>query len=107
IGPAGIAIAIVRDDLLDFAHKMLPSILSYKVLAEKESMFNTPPTFAWYLSGLVFKWLKEQGGVGAIERVNREKAAILYNYIDQSPFYRNQVHPNNRSLMNVPFQLAK
>ncbi|QIA64729.1 3-phosphoserine/phosphohydroxythreonine transaminase [Vibrio astriarenae] len=107
IGPAGIAIAIVRDDLLDFAHKTLPSVLSYKVLAEKESMFNTPPTFAWYLSGLVFKWLKEQGGVDAIEKVNREKAAILYNYIDQSPFYRNQVHSNNRSLMNVPFQLAK
>ncbi|MDR9825678.1 3-phosphoserine/phosphohydroxythreonine transaminase [Vibrio sp. FNV 38] len=107
IGPAGIAIAIVRDDLLDFAHKMLPSVLSYKVLAEKDSMFNTPPTFAWYLSGLVFKWLKEQGGVDAIEKVNREKAAILYRYIDQSPFYRNGVHPNNRSLMNVPFQLAK
>lgn len=107
IGPAGIAIAIVRDDLLELAQEALPSILSYKVLAEKESMFNTPPTFAWYLSGLVFKWLKQQGGVEAIEKVNREKAAMLYDYIDQSPFYRNNIHENNRSLMNVPFQLAK
>ncbi|WED23010.1 3-phosphoserine/phosphohydroxythreonine transaminase [Vibrio sp. JC009] len=107
IGPAGIAIAIVRDDLLDLASDVLPSILNYKVLAEKDSMFNTPPTFAWYLSGLVFKWLKELGGVQAIEKQNREKAALLYDYIDQSPFYKNGVHPENRSLMNVPFQLAK
>ncbi|GLO60818.1 phosphoserine aminotransferase [Vibrio sp. MACH09] len=107
IGPAGICIAIVRDDLLELARKELPSILSYKVLAEKDSMFNTPPTYAWYLSGLVFKWLKEQGGVAAIEEVNRAKAALLYDYIDQSDFYSNNVHEQNRSLMNVPFQLAK
>ncbi|EGQ8216766.1 3-phosphoserine/phosphohydroxythreonine transaminase [Vibrio parahaemolyticus] len=107
IGPSGIAIAIVRDDLLGMAKQVLPSILDYKVLAEKESMFNTPPTFAWYLSGLVFKWLKAQGGVKSIETVNREKAKLLYDYIDQSDFYRNGVHPSNRSLMNVPFQLAK
>lgn len=107
IGPAGICIAIVRDDLLELARQELPSILSYKVLAEKDSMFNTPPTYAWYLSGLVFKWLKEQGGVAAIEEVNRAKAALLYNYIDQSDFYSNNVHSDNRSLMNVPFQLAK
>ncbi|MGF1720515.1 3-phosphoserine/phosphohydroxythreonine transaminase [Vibrio kyushuensis] len=107
IGPAGICIAIVRDDLLELATDVLPSILNYKVLAEKESMFNTPPTFAWYLSGLVFKWLKAQGGVKAIEQVNKEKAALLYDAIDQSSFYNNNVHPNNRSLMNVPFQLSK
>ncbi|MDF5124602.1 3-phosphoserine/phosphohydroxythreonine transaminase, partial [Vibrio parahaemolyticus] len=107
IGPSGIAIAIVRDDLLGMAKQVLPSILDYTVLAEKESMFNTPPTFAWYLSGLVFKWLKAQGGVKAIEQVNRAKAALLYDYIDQSDFYRNGVHSANRSLMNVPFQLAK
>ncbi|WP_375753810.1 3-phosphoserine/phosphohydroxythreonine transaminase [Vibrio sp. HN007] len=107
IGPAGICIAIVRDDLLDLAKEFLPSILNYKVLAEKDSMYNTPPTFAWYLSGLVFKWLKELGGVKAIEKINREKAALLYDYVDASPFYKNNVHPNNRSLMNVPFQLAK
>ncbi|KJY66474.1 3-phosphoserine/phosphohydroxythreonine transaminase [Vibrio nigripulchritudo] len=107
IGPAGICIVIVRDDLLELASEALPSILNYKVLAEKDSMFNTPPTYAWYLSGLVFEWLKEQGGVEAIEKVNEEKAALLYNYIDGSEFYRNQVHPSNRSRMNVPFQLAK
>jgi phosphoserine aminotransferase len=107
IGPAGICIAIVRDDLLELASDLIPSILSYKVLAEKDSMYNTPPTFAWYLSGLVFKWLKEQGGVAAIEKINREKAQVLYNCIDESSFYRNEVHSNNRSLMNVPFQLAK
>lgn len=107
IGPAGICIAIVRDDLLDLASELLPSFIHYKVLAEKDSMFNTPPTFAWYLSGLVFKWLKEQGGVAAMEQVNREKAEVLYGYIDQSDFYHNGVHPENRSRMNVPFQLAK
>ncbi|CCN71922.1 3-phosphoserine/phosphohydroxythreonine transaminase [Vibrio nigripulchritudo] len=107
IGPAGICIVIVREDLLELASEALPSILNYKVLAEKDSMFNTPPTYAWYLSGLVFEWLKEQGGVEAIEKVNEEKAALLYNYIDGSEFYRNQVHPSNRSRMNVPFQLAK
>ncbi|WP_372264580.1 3-phosphoserine/phosphohydroxythreonine transaminase [Vibrio gallaecicus] len=107
IGPAGICIVIVRDDLLELASEALPSVLSYKVLAEKDSMFNTPPTYAWYLSGLVFKWLKEQGGVEAIEHINREKAELLYNYIDESDFYKNDVHTNNRSRMNVPFQLAK
>ncbi|PAU37764.1 phosphoserine transaminase [Vibrio coralliilyticus] len=107
IGPAGICIAIVRDDLLDLAHELLPSFISYKVLAEKDSMFNTPPTFAWYLSGLVFKWLKEQGGVAAMEQMNREKAAILYECIDSSDFYKNEVCAQNRSRMNVPFQLAK
>ena len=107
VGPAGICIAIVRDDLLDLASEVLPSILNYKVLAEKDSMYNTPPTYAWYLSGLVFKWLKEIGGVDAIEKTNQEKAALLYDYIDSSDFYRNGVHPANRSRMNVPFQLAK
>jgi len=107
IGPSGITIVIVRDDLLGMAKQVLPSVLDYSVLAEKDSMFNTPPTFAWYLSGLVFKWLKAQGGVKAIEQVNRAKASLLYDYIDQSDFYRNDVHSANRSLMNVPFQLMK
>jgi len=107
VGPAGICIAIVRDDLLNLATKTLPSVLHYKVLSEKGSMFNTPPTYAWYLSGLVFKWLKEMGGVEVIEKINRQKAALLYKAIDESMFYRNRVHPNNRSLMNIPFQLAK
>ena len=107
IGPAGICIAIVRDDLLELANELIPSFMNYKVLAEKDSMFNTPPTYAWYLSGLVFKWLKEQGGVAEVEKVNKEKASLLYNQIDGSDFYINNVHSDNRSRMNVPFQLAK
>ncbi|MBF9000056.1 MULTISPECIES: 3-phosphoserine/phosphohydroxythreonine transaminase [Vibrio] len=107
IGPAGICIAIVRDDLLELANEVLPSVLNYKVLAEGESMFNTPPTFAWYLSGQVFKWLKSQGGVKAIEAANRAKADLLYSAIDNSPFYINNIHADNRSRMNIPFQLVK
>ncbi len=107
IGPAGITLVIVRDDLLDLASDILPSTLSYKLLDEKESMYNTPPTYAWYLSGLVFKWLKSIGGIAEMEKRNRNKAAALYKAIDDSDFYKNNVHPDNRSLMNVPFQLAK
>ncbi|PMO80411.1 3-phosphoserine/phosphohydroxythreonine transaminase [Vibrio breoganii] len=107
IGPAGITLVIVRDDLLDLACDILPSTLSYKLLDEKESMYNTPPTYAWYLSGLVFKWLKSIGGIAEMEQRNRNKASALYKAIDDSDFYKNDVHPDNRSLMNVPFQLAK
>ncbi|MBS0054669.1 3-phosphoserine/phosphohydroxythreonine transaminase [Yersinia sp. Marseille-Q3913] len=106
IGPAGLTVVIVRDDLLGKARTELPSILDYKVLAENDSMFNTPPTFAWYLSGLVFKWLKEQGGLGAMEKRNQAKAELLYSAIDGTGFYRNQVVKANRSWMNVPFQMA-
>jgi len=106
IGPAGLTLVIVREDLLGQARKELPSILDYKVLADNESMFNTPPTFAWYLSGLVFKWLKEQGGVSEIDKRNQAKADLLYGVIDNSDFYRNGVALANRSRMNVPFQLA-
>ncbi len=106
IGPAGLTLVIVREDLLGKARKELPSILDYTVLAENESMFNTPPTFAWYLSGMVFKWLKEQGGLVEIEKRNKAKADLLYKTIDNSSFYRNQVADANRSRMNVPFQLA-
>ena len=105
IGPAGLTIVIVRDDLLGKAQSILPSILDYSVQVDKESMYNTPPTFAWYLAGEVFKWLKELGGVEAMEQRNLAKANVLYDYIDQSDFYRNDVHSDNRSLMNVPFQL--
>ena len=76
------------------------------MLNDNDSMFNTPPTFAWYLAGLVFKWLKEQGGVAAMDRINQQKANLLYNTIDGSDFYRNDVASANRSRMNVPFQLA-
>ncbi len=106
IGPAGLTLVVVREDLLGKAQSYVPSILDYKVLAENESMFNTPPTFAWYLSGLVFKWLKEKGGVAEMDKVNQAKADLLYGVIDNSSFYRNDVAAANRSRMNVPFQLA-
>lgn len=105
IGPAGLTIVIVRDDLLGKARAALPSVLDYTVQVDKESMFNTPPTFAWYLAGEVFKWLKSIGGVAEMQKRNEAKAKVLYDYIDQSEFYRNEVHSDNRSLMNVPFQL--
>lgn len=105
IGSAGLTVVIVREDLLGKARTELPSILDYKVLAENDSMFNTPPTFAWYLSGLVFKWLKEQGGLGEMEKRNQAKAELLYGAIDRTDFYRNQVATANRSWMNVPFQM--
>lgn len=106
IGPAGLTLVIVREDLLGKAHPSCPSILDYSVLDQNDSMFNTPPTFAWYLAGLVFKWLKEQGGVTAIDKINQAKADLLYGVIDNSSFYRNNVAAGNRSRMNVPFQLA-
>lgn len=106
VGPAGLTIVIVREDLLGKAKAHVPSVLDYKVLAENESMFNTPPTFAWYLSGLVFKWLKEKGGVSEMDKINQAKADLLYGTIDNSDFYRNDVASQNRSRMNVPFQLA-
>lgn len=106
IGPAGLTLVVVREDLLGKAHNACPSILDYTVLNDNDSMFNTPPTFAWYLAGLVFKWLKKQGGVTAIDQINQQKADLLYGVIDKSGFYRNDVSPANRSRMNVPFQLA-
>ena len=106
IGPAGLTIVIVREDLLGKANIACPSILDYSILNDNDSMFNTPPTFAWYLSGLVFKWLKANGGVVAMDKINQQKAELLYGVIDNSDFYRNDVAKANRSRMNVPFQLA-
>ncbi|UAY98120.1 3-phosphoserine/phosphohydroxythreonine transaminase [Dickeya dadantii] len=106
VGPAGLTLVIVREDLLGKARRELPSILDYKTLADNDSMFNTPPTFAWYLSGMVFKWLKEQGGLLEMEKRNQAKADLLYAAIDGSDFYRNDVVRANRSRMNVPFQLT-
>ncbi|MBE5203063.1 3-phosphoserine/phosphohydroxythreonine transaminase [Pectobacterium quasiaquaticum] len=106
IGPAGLTLVIVRDDLLGKARRELPSILDYQILADNDSMFNTPPTFAWYLSGMVFKWLKEYGGLAEMEKRNQEKADLLYSAIDGNDFYRNDVAVANRSRMNVPFLLA-
>lgn len=105
-GPAGLTIVIVREDLLGKARKETPSTLDYQVAADNDSMFNTPATFPWYMAGLVFKWLKEQGGLTEIAHRNREKSALLYSTIDASDFYHNDVAKVNRSWMNVPFLLA-
>jgi phosphoserine aminotransferase len=105
IGPSGLTLVIVREDLLGNAHIDTPSIMNYQVLAENGSMYNTPPTYAWYLAGLVFDWLLAKGGVRAIAEVNQHKAQLLYQYIDQSTFYKNTIVPENRSLMNIPFWL--
>lgn len=106
IGPSGLTLVIVREDLLPAAEQVIPSVFSYRLAAENDSMFNTPPTFAWYLAGLVFKWVKRQGGVEAMKVRNQQKAALLYDYIDNSSFYRNDVDLAYRSWMNVPFLLA-
>jgi len=106
IGPSGLVVAIVREDLLGRARSSCPTMLNYKVAADNGSMYNTPATYSWYLSGLVFEWLKEQGGVEAIAKVNRDKKDLLYKAIDASDFYTNPIAHNARSWMNVPFRLA-
>lgn len=106
IGPAGLTLVIIRDDLLDQAKAEIPSLLKYSAQAKNDSMVNTPATYAWYLSGLVFEWLLEQGGVDAIYQANLAKAELLYGYIDSSDFYNNPIAKENRSIMNVPFTLA-
>ena len=107
IGPAGLTVAIIRDDLLDRASEITPTMLNWRVQAENESMYNTPPTYAWYLAGLVFQWLRnEVGGLAAMAEINQRKAAKLYAAIDGSDFYANPVEPTCRSWMNVPFTLA-
>lgn len=106
IGPSGLTVVIVREDLMRGVPAGLPSMLDYASHAEANSMFNTPPTYPWYLAGLVFQWLKAQGGVTAIEEVNVRKAGKLYQFIDASGFYANPVAVENRSRMNVPFTLA-
>ncbi len=106
IGPAGLTLVIVRRDLLGKADPKCPAMLDWKIAADNDSMYNTPPTYAMYLAGLVFDWLKGQGGLTAMEALNRRKAEKLYGYIDASPFYANPVEIPSRSLMNVPFTLA-
>ena len=103
IGPAGLCIVIIREDLLGQTLEGTPTMFDYKVMADNDSMYNTPPSYGWYLAGLVFAWLKEQGGVKAMGEVNRRKAEKLYSFIDTNAFYANPVAINNRSIMNVPF----
>lgn len=106
IGPAGLVIVIIREDLLGQASEWCPLLMNYEHQVEKESMSNTPATYSWYLAGLVFDWLEEQGGVEAMGKINQQKAALLYETIDNSNFYNNSVAHKHRSIMNVPFTLA-
>jgi phosphoserine aminotransferase len=105
IGPAGLTIVIVREDLLGGALPATPSAFDYKTVADNESMYNTPPTYAIYIAGLVFRWLKAQGGLPAMAEHNARKAALLYDYLDATSFYKSPVARDCRSLMNVPFKL--
>ncbi|HUK05254.1 MAG TPA: 3-phosphoserine/phosphohydroxythreonine transaminase [Burkholderiales bacterium] len=106
IGPAGLTIVIVREDLLGRAQKGTPSVMDYRQQAAADSMLNTPATYAMYIAGLVFKWLKAQGGLAEMEKRNVAKAKLLYDYLDSSSFYKNSVDRRDRSRMNVPFTLA-
>lgn len=104
VGPAGAAIVVVRDDLVrDDVLPATPTLMRYKTMADAGSLYNTPPCYTIYLCGLVFKWLKEQGGLAGIGRVNREKAALLYGFLDQSSLFAGTARVEDRSLMNVPF----
>ena len=105
IGPAGLCLVIVREDLLDRASPQTPAVFHWKTQADNQSMTNTPPTYGIYIAGLVFEWLLALGGVAAIEKVNIAKAKLLYDYIDSTDFYVNHVAKNNRSRMNIPFYL--
>ncbi|MDB5974970.1 MAG: 3-phosphoserine/phosphohydroxythreonine transaminase [Nevskia sp.] len=105
-GAAGITFVIVRDDLIGQTLPATPSVFDYKQMADNESMLNTPPCFAWYVSGLVFKWLKNEGGLVKVGERNQRKAALLYDLIDSQSFYRNPVAKPDRSWMNVVFTLA-
>lgn len=105
IGPAGLTLVIVREDLLDRARANCPTMLNWKIAADNDSMYNTPPTYAWYLAGLVFQWLKQLGGLEKMAAINAAKAKKLYDYIDGSDFYKNPVEVQSRSWMNIPFTL--
>jgi phosphoserine aminotransferase len=105
IGPAGLTIVVVRDDLIGQPHPLLPSAFDYKTVADNDSMYNTPPTYAIYIAGLVFDWLEGQGGLEAMAAHNRAKAALLYDYLETTGFYQAPVAKDCRSWMNVPFKL--
>lgn len=106
IGPSGLCIVIIHEELLGRCREDLPGMFSYRTQAAKDSMFNTPNTFAWYAAGLAFEWLQEGGGVEAMGKINKRKADLLYAAIDQSGFYHNPVAKAARSWMNIPFTLA-
>ena len=106
IGPSGLGFVVIKKDLLGNPQPITPNLLNYTLIHEGESMSNTPPTFAWYVAGKVFKWLKSLGGVEEIAKINIRKADKLYSYIDGSEFYENNINEENRSIMNVPFLLV-
>ncbi|MCP8970730.1 3-phosphoserine/phosphohydroxythreonine transaminase [Ectobacillus ponti] len=103
IGPAGLTVVIIRDDLIGHAEASCPTMLNYETHTANGSMYNTPPTYGIYMAKLVFEWLRDLGGVPAIEQINREKAQLLYNTLDESDFFQSPVAPADRSLMNIPF----
>jgi len=105
IGPAGLTIVIVREDLIGQAVTGTPAMFDYKIHADNESMYNTPPTYALYIAGLVFQWLKKMGGLGHMERVNLLKAGLIYEFLDASRFFSSPVAKDDRSIMNIPFRL--
>ncbi len=105
VGPAGLTLVIIRDDLLGHAADITPTMLNYKTHADADSMYNTPPTYSWYLAGLVFEWLLENGGLEAMGKINKSKSDKLYAAIDGNDFYANPVEKRYRSWMNVPFTL--
>lgn len=106
LGPSGVVMAIIRDDLADRAPASLPTMLQYRTYVKERSLYNTPPTFAIYMVGLVLKWIRETGGLGAMAERNAEKAALLYDFLDQSMMFRTPVHADSRSHMNVVFRSA-
>jgi len=103
IAPAGLTVVIVREDLLNRAMPICPTMLSWKTMAENDSLYNTPPTYSIYMAMLVFRWLKALGGISEMEKINKAKAKILYDFIDQSSFYTSKVEKEFRSIMNIPF----
>lgn len=107
LGPAGVTLVIVRDDVVERGPGDLPTMLQYRTHAKSQSMYNTPPTFGIYLMGLVFKWIKKQGGLSAMETINREKAMKLYRYLDGSRVFKSTAAPDSRSMMNVTFVTGK
>lgn len=103
IGPAGLTIVIIREDLIGGTEEKRPVMLDYQIHSEKGSLYNTPPTFAIYMAKLVFEWLEELGGIKEMEKINRKKAKLLYDFLDESAFFTSPVEKNSRSLMNIPF----
>ncbi|MEE6187985.1 Phosphoserine aminotransferase [Mycovorax composti] len=103
LGPAGVTVVIVREDLVGNAMEFTPTMFNYKVHIDSDGMYNTPPTFGIYIMGLVLQWVKEQGGVEALEKINNEKANTLYNFLDESSLFKSTVKGKDRSIMNIPF----